>query len=97
METCQSDLARRRALSLLLKALCLYVDQGYPDKDKYIGEVIKLLTLKTGKELDAIFELLPLDHPAKAPYQLYHQAPEQVRTSVITGLGIRLQIFQKVS
>lgn len=78
----------------LLKALCLYVDQGYPDKDKYIGEVIKLLTLKTGKELDAIFELLPLDHPAKAPYQLYHQAPEQVRTSVITGLGIRLQIFQ---
>lgn len=78
----------------LLKALCLYVDQGYPDKDKHIGEVIKLLTLKTGKELDAVFELLPLDHPAKAPYQLYHQAPEQVRTSIITGLGIRLQIFQ---
>lgn len=78
----------------LLKALCLYVEQGYPIRDKYIGEVTKLLTLKTGKELDALFDLLPLNHPAKAPYQIFHQAPENVRTSIIIGLGSRLQIFQ---
>lgn len=44
METCQSDLARRRALSLLLKALVLYVEQGYLPERKNIGQVYRLLT-----------------------------------------------------
>ena len=78
----------------LLKALILYVEQNYPEQKKSIGEVYKLLTLKSEKELNAIFDMLPLSHPAKPPYQIYQQASDSVRTGIIIGLGSRLQVFQ---
>lgn len=78
----------------LLKALALYVECGYPEGSRSMGEVYDLLTLKNAKELDALFDMLPLSHPAKAPYQIYRQAPENVRGGILIGLGSRLQIFQ---
>jgi len=78
----------------LLKALVLYVEQGYPAKSKNIGEVYKLLTLKSEKELNALFEVLPVSHPAKAPYYIFKQAADSVRGGIIIGLGSRLQVFQ---
>ena len=76
----------------LLKALVLYVEQGFPDESKNIGQVYKLLTLSSEKELNALFDLLPVSHPAKVPYCIYKQASETVRSGVIIGLGSRLQI-----
>lgn len=78
----------------LLKALILYVEQGYPPEAKNIGQVYKLLTMSSEKELNALFDLLPVCHPAKVPYCIYKQASETVRSGVIIGLGSRLQIFQ---
>lgn len=78
----------------LLKALILYVEQGYPPEAKNIGQVYKLLTMSSEKELNALFDLLPVSHPAKVPYCIYKQASETVRSGVIIGLGSRLQIFQ---
>lgn len=78
----------------LLKALVLYVEQGYPPERKNIGEVYKLLTLSSDKELNSLFDMLPASHPAKAPYSIYRQASDTVRTGVIIGLGSRLQVFQ---
>jgi len=78
----------------LLKALILYVEQGFPDESKNIGQVYKLLTMTSEKELNSLFDLLPVDHPAKIPYCIYKQASETVRIGVIIGLGSRLQIFQ---
>lgn len=78
----------------LLKALVLYVEQGFPDESKNIGQVYKLLTLSSEKELNALFDLLPVSHPAKVPYCIYKQSSETVRSGVIIGLGSRLQIFQ---
>lgn len=78
----------------LLKALILYVEQGFPDESKNIGQVYKLLTMTSEKELNSLFDLLPVSHPAKIPYCIYKQASETVRTGVIIGLGSRLQIFQ---
>lgn len=97
METCQSDLARRRALSLLLKALVLYVEQGYPSERKNIGQVYRLLTHCDEKELNNLFSMLPASHPAKAPYAIFQQASDTVRSGVIIGLGSRLQVFQNQS
>ena len=37
---------------------------------------------------------LPPAHPAKAPYSLYKQASDTVRSGVIIGLGSRMQVFQ---
>lgn len=78
----------------LLKALVLYVERGYPTEGKTMGEVYKLLTLSSEAALDSLFENLTLDHPAKAPYQIFKQSSESVRSGVIIGLGTRLQVFQ---
>lgn len=78
----------------LLKALVLYVERGYPAEKKNIGEVYKLLTMSSEKELNALFDVLPVTHPAKAPYSIFKQSGENVRGGVIIGLGSRLQVFQ---
>ena len=94
METCRSNAARRWALSLLLKALVLFVERNYEPNGKNIGEVYKLLTLNSEKELNELFESLSVGHPAAAPYSIFKQASETVRSGVIIGLGSRLQVFQ---
>ncbi len=63
----------------LLKALVLYVDQGFPPEGKNIGQVYKLLTMNSEKELN---------------YNIFRQASDTVRSGVIIGLGTRLQVFQ---
>ena len=78
----------------LLKALVLYVDQGFPPEGKNIGQVYKLLTLNSEKELNSLVDMLPITHPAKAPYNIFKQASDTVRSGVIIGLGTRLQVFQ---
>ena len=78
----------------LLKALVLYVEQGYPPERKNIGEVYKLLTLSSEKELNNLFDLLPSGHPARAPFAIFRQSSETVRSGVIVGLGSRIQVFQ---
>lgn len=78
----------------LLKALVLYVEQGYPPERKNIGQVYRLLTHCDEKELNSLFNMLPSSHPAKAPYAIFSQASDTVRSGVIIGLGSRLQVFQ---
>ena len=81
----------------LLKALVLYVEKGYSSRDKNIGEVYNLLTLtseNSEKKLDEMFKSVPDNHAAKAPYAIFKQASETVRSGVIIGLGSRLQVFQ---
>lgn len=78
----------------LLKALVLYVDQSYAAENRNIGEVYRLLTLNGESDLDNLFDVLPPTHPAKAPYSLFKQASDTVRSGVIIGLGSRLQVFQ---
>lgn len=78
----------------LLKALVLYVEQGYPPEGKNIGQVYQLLTLNSEKELNALFDMLPIGHPAKAPFNIFKQASDTVRSGIIIGLGSRLQVFQ---
>ena len=78
----------------LLKALVLYVEQGYSEGDRTIGEVYRLLSMTSEKELDDLFDGLLVTHPAKAPYSIFKQSSESVRGGVIIGLGSRLQVFQ---
>ncbi|WP_367181015.1 VirD4-like conjugal transfer protein, CD1115 family [uncultured Oscillibacter sp.] len=78
----------------LLKALVLYVERGYPEDRRNIGEVYQLLAMSSEKELNALFDVLPVSHPAKAPYSIFKQSSESVRGGVIIGLGSRLQVFQ---
>lgn len=78
----------------LLKALCLYVEQSYSAENCNIGQVYQLLTLNSESGLNSLFDVLPNTHPAKAPYSLFRQASDTVRSGIIIGLGSRLQVFQ---
>lgn len=80
----------------LLKALILLVDQDRsrsPDM-KHLTAVYQLLTQNSERQLTAMFDKLPLDHPARAPYNLFAQSSETVKSGIILGLGTRLQVLQ---
>lgn len=80
----------------LLKALILLVDldpSRSPDT-KHLPAVYQMLTRNTERQLTALFEKLPLDHPARAPFNLFAQSRDTVRSGIIQGLGTRLQVLQ---
>ena len=45
-------------------------------------------------EIDTIFKKLPQDSPARMSYNIYASGSETIKSSVLTGLGTRLQAFQ---
>lgn len=80
----------------LLKALVLYVDRDITrgEEMKNLPAVYRLLTQNTERQLTALFEKLPLDHPARAPFNLFSQSSDTVRSGIVLGLGTRLQVLQ---
>lgn len=78
----------------LLKALVLYVNHNPSLKHKNMRTVYNFLTSKSESDLNEMFRPLDFTHPAKAPYALFKQSSETIRSSVIIGLGSRLQVFQ---
>ena len=80
----------------LLKALVLYVDQEASRglEAKHLPAVYQLITRNTERQLSAMFGKLPMNHPAKAPYNLFAQASDTVRAGIVLGLGTRLQVLQ---
>lgn len=102
---CHSDVIGRLSAMLLqeLQPPCrnafiendARTDAGtYPSEQRNIGEVYNLITQCSESQLDSLFDVLPLTHPARAPYSLYQRASDSVRSGVISGLGSRLQVFQ---
>jgi len=90
----KSDQFWDSASTNLLKALVLYVSTKYEGDKKTIGEAYRLLCITELKELDGMFSILDYDEPAYAPYRIFKQSSDTVRSSIIVGLGARLQIFQ---
>lgn len=80
----------------LLKALVLYIDQDpkRAPEDKHLPAVYQMLTQNNERQLTAMFERLPLNHPARAPYNLFAQSSDTVRSGIVLGLGTRLQVLQ---
>ncbi len=88
------DMFWDRAEQNLLKALAIYISTENPPDKRNLAELYKLLSSSDSTMVDMTFEKLPSTHPAKAPYNIYKQASDNVRTGVIIGLGTRLQVFQ---
>ena len=80
----------------LLKALILFIDQDkwFGKELKHLPAVYELLTRNSERQLTAMFEKLPPTHPARAPYNLFAQSSETVKSGIILGLGTRLQVLQ---
>ena len=80
----------------LLKALVLYVamDKTLVPEKKNLAYVYHLLTDNDAADLDSLLGGLGAGHPARAPYKLFKQASETVKTGIVLGLGTRLQVLQ---
>jgi len=90
----------------LLKALVLYVSLEMPPHLRNFGTVYDLLVKEDEKGLKRIMENIRREHinaftgevlppsPAVAPFSIFMQSSETVRTSVIIGLGSKLQVMQ---
>ena len=83
----------------LLKALVLYVALNPTISDDYknLATVYSLLITHSVENLTSLFENLPTGHPAQAPFNLFCQSSETVRSGVVLGLGTRLQVLQNES
>ena len=57
-------------------------------------EFILRISLHSAEDLDRMFAKLDFTHPAFAPYNIFKQASDTVRSGIIIGLGARLQVFQ---
>ena len=77
----------------LLKALCLYVKENYPEDRQGFSEVYNLLQNTDPDMLDDRFARLPAEHPARGPYMLFSKA-DKIKGNAVAGLGTRLQIMQ---
>ena len=80
----------------LLKALVLYtdLDKSLSPEQKNLAYVYQLLTRNSERTLTAMFDKLPMDHPARAPFNLFAQSSDTVKSGIILGLGTRLQVLQ---
>ena len=90
----------------LLKALVLYVSLEMPPEKRNLGQVYEMLTREDERSLNKIMNSIRREHvnkftgevmppsPAFAPFSIYMQSSETVRTSVIIGLGSKLQVMQ---
>ena len=90
----------------LLTALVLYVALEMPPEKRNIATVYDLLYTQTEKGLSDMMASISHEHanqytgellppsPASAPYAIFRQSSETVRTSVIIGLGSKLAVLQ---
>lgn len=86
----------------LLIALILYVqsmrdpvtNELLPIHERSLGTIYKMLSTEGARSLDAKFQRLPLDHPARAPYGIFKQAASSLWGNIFIGLGSRLNVFQ---
>ena len=90
----------------LLKALILYVALELPPEQRNLGTVYDLLCSESERSLSVIMDGIRKEHtngftgevlppsPAAAPFAIFKQSSETVRTSVIIGLGSKLQVMQ---
>ncbi len=90
----------------LLKALVLYVAFELPEEQRTFGKVYDMIVNENERSLNKIMSSIRHEHvnpltgevmppsPAFAPFAIFMQSSETVRTSVIIGLGSKLQVLQ---
>jgi type IV secretion system protein VirD4 len=82
----------------LLSAAILYVmydETG--NTEPTLASAYDLILKNDKTELDRIFNKIDNSHPAKAQYMVYAKTEDKIRTSVVIGLTMRLQIFMTES
>lgn len=82
-----------KAEQALLTSLILYAVNHFKE-EKNFANILKFAVGRTPGSLEYDFGRLDPSDPARASFNVYAQAPEKVRGSIIISLGTRLQLFQ---
>ena len=82
-----------RAEENLLKAFEFYFLETISDKNN-LTNVYKHIANGDIGEIDNMFKKLPPDSPSRMSYNIFASGSDTIKSSVITGLGTRLQMFQ---
>lgn len=82
-----------RAEENLLKAFILYFKERMLETNTLADIYYKIAKQDLG-DIDNMFKSLSQDSPARMSYNIFAQGSDTVKTSVLTGLGTRLQAFQ---
>jgi len=79
----------------LLQAIILRINCGkdYEPEEKNLPEVFNYLIDNSLDEMEADFEMLNDNHPAKAPFKIFKDGEEKVKKQVVQGLSIKLKLF----
>lgn len=84
-----------KAEQALLTALIIYAANHFEKpEEKTFSNILHFATARTPAALDYDFGKLPITDPARVSFNVYQQASEKVRSSIIISLGTRLQLFQ---
>lgn len=82
-----------RAEENLLKAFEFYFLETISNNNN-LANVYKYIASGDIAEIDNIFKKLPPESPARMSYNIFACGSDTIKTSVVTGLGTRLQAFQ---
>ena len=95
-----NDFWSRAELNLLMAMLhyvCNLKDENgrlLPIEERGLGTIYNILATETVAQINARFEELAPNHPAKGPHGLFVKTKDNLWGSIITGLGNRLAVFQ---
>lgn len=79
----------------LLKALTLYMIEDILEKNgRNMSKLYKKIASEDINEIEQLFTHLEDDSSARLAYNIYAKSLPSVKSSILTGLGVRLQIFQ---
>lgn len=82
-----------RAEENLLKAFEFYFLETMSKKNT-LTNVYEYIANGDISEIDTMFRKMPSDSPARMSYNIFASGSDSIKSSVITGLGTRLQAFQ---
>lgn len=76
-----------------ITALVLYVKLHRPADEHHLANVLTLGTELDQEQLNALFDALKPDDPARRYYRTFHRAEEKVRSGIVIGFATRLQLW----
>ena len=92
--TVKKDMFWENGEKNLLKALALYITEKCEPTERNLAKLYSLIANRKVYELDQLFSVLNNNSAAKMSYNIYSQSNDNIKSSIVLGLGTRLQIFQ---
>ena len=86
------DYFSKQEMNLLVACILLAVNNEGIMKPT-LGDIYIFLSTHSVQSLEAVFLNLPDSHPAKGPFNIYHNSSDNQKGDFLGGLAIRLQVF----